>query len=163
MATYRDLIGTVTITSAGGTISFTNIPQTYDDLELFVSGRGVTAVINSFTGINFNGGDASLSSGTVISEGGAFRQTANAFTGDISGSSAAAGSFGTLNIYIPNYKTSIFKSFLSRSTSGHTSSYTQQVSACLWRSTNAITRLDILANGGFVVNSVGHLYGIKRS
>jgi len=163
MTTYRDLIGTVNITSAGATMSFTNIPQTYDDLELFVSGRGVAAVVSSFSAININGADGSLNSGTSLSYSGAVRQTANSFTGDISGSSAAANSFGTLNVYIPGYKTSIFKSLVSRSTGGHTSTYGHNFLAGLWRSTNAITRLDIIANGGFVVNSVGYLYGIKRS
>jgi len=105
------LITSVTVGS-GGAASVTlpatgTIPQTYTDLKIVISARSSYVTdpdVNIYA--KFNGSSTGYSSRAVFGNGsGAFSysSTTAGYTGLINASAATASTFGSTEIYIPNY------------------------------------------------------------
>ena len=155
-------------------IIFNNIPQTFTDLKLVVSAREggttagtvgmnvyfnteiVTTTNYSITGLLGNG--ASTSSDRTSSSGGLF-------FGNITPNAAqTTNTFSNVELYIPNYTGSNFKSCILDSVNENnaTAAY-QRLYAGLWRSTAAISTLSIYSGAAnFVQYSTFSLYGVLR-
>jgi hypothetical protein len=172
MATTYTLISSNVLGSSTATVTFSSIPATYTDLVLRVSGRfdGVSRVI----GIYFNnaGGASTLYSWTQLSGNGSSissgRGTANMqFQQDsVVGSGYTADTFGSIEMYIPNYLVSQNKPVsIDGTTENNATGSFRQATAGLWSSTAAINRIDLISQGGqnFVSGSSFYLYGIKNS
>jgi hypothetical protein len=167
-------IATITVASAGSAFSFDNIPQTYDNLLLKGSQRGVVNGLVDPIVIGFNN-DTSLlysntSLGSINSAVAASRQSGNAYMSynsylAISAATSGANFFGHLDAYIPNYKGANNKSVILGTTAeSNTSNATIAIGAGLYRSNNAITSLQLRGyNQNIDVNSVFTLYGIKNT
>ena len=160
-ATY-DCIATTTLGSGTGTVTFTSISGSYTDLILITnSATGVNDIdmyiqVNSDTGTNYswtrifgNGSTASSSRGTSTSLG--YR------VGNMSGSNVGQNN---AVIQFQNYSnTTTYKTILSRS---NNASLLVEAFVGLWRSTSAITSMDIKTqSGNFSTGSTFTLYGIK--
>ena len=167
MGAARVLISSQTVGAGGiADITFSSIPQTYTDLSLKISLRGV--------GINFpsiymdiNGVTTNRSLRWLQGSGSA----ANSYTfttpdvGTANTTSQTASTFTNGEIYIPNYTGSNNKSFSVDGVTENnaTASYTDLI-AGLWSSTAAITTLKIYINGQNMAQySSFSLYGISKS
>jgi hypothetical protein len=152
-------------------MSFGDIPSTYDDLFLCVSVRTDRAYSSDGIKLRFNGAsnDANLSYREIQGNGSsAYSQSSTTFfqSGIASGSTATSNTFGSNEIYIPNYAGSTNKSisgFGCSETNG-TEAYLTAF-AGLWSNTNAITSITILPliGSNFSANSSAFLYGIKKA
>lgn len=170
MPTTYEAIATVTVGSGGAaSIDFTSIPQTYTDLLIKYSLRdNVTSggASNNAT-VSING---STANGTSIELYGTGSAAASASLSNVkvdyhSSANATANTFGSAEIYFPNYTGSNNKSSSSdgvAETNG--SSVLMAMNANLWSQTAAITSIGLSAAGGnFVQHSTATLYGIKNS
>jgi hypothetical protein len=159
------LIQTVTVGAGGAaSIDFTSIPQTYTDLVVKVSVRQTTGSFPTlffyFNGLTTNRSFRSLygTGSSAISSNGT-----DAIAGLTTGSSETANTFGSFDIYIPNYAGSTNKSASADGVSENnaTTSY-QFLVANLWSSTAAITSLTLLTGGTLAQHSSASLYGITK-
>lgn len=156
-------ISTITVGSGGiSTIDFSNIPQSYTDLEIRLSGRATSPYID----ITFNNNTGSHSSryfyGNGSSTGGGSQAR---FLGIESSTSNTASTFGSMSIYIPNYTSSNYKSFSAESVQETNATAAEMhYVAGTWSNTSNITSIQIYpeSSGTFSQYSSATLYGIRK-
>ena len=165
MATTYTLIASSTVGSGGAAnIEFTSIPATYTDLVLKISPRldstnGTVYIDYNSTTSNQSWRRLYNSSGTAGSDN-STRQLMTAVE-----STFTANTFGSTEIYIPNYASSNYKSSsVDTVQENNSTTNTQALIANLWSDTAAITAIRIVPfSGNFVQYSTAYLYGIKNS
>ena len=171
MANTFELIASSTLASAASTIDFTSIPSTYTDLCLKASLRSsdAAAFVNYTLKFNASGGTAysvrvlygSGSAATSASSSGA----AAGDYGFQDGAGATASTFANVEIYIPNYAGSAYKSWSTDQVQENnaTAAYAGLL-AGLWSNTAAINQVTLTSSAGnFVTNSTAYLYGVKNA
>jgi hypothetical protein len=175
MANTYTLIQSVTVGSGGAaSIDFTSIPQTYTDLVFRLSVRSTgSANTWSYCMVYLNG---STTSNTMRYLHGIGSTTSSGVESNkpyliLSNANTTASVFTSGELYIPNYSGSTNKSysFDGVTENNATASY-QQLAACLFSNTAAITRITFYAGDGdlnlnqtFAQHSSVSLYGIKNS
>ena len=171
--TYIQIGSTVTVGVGGAaTIDFSSIPSTYTDLLIKLSTRDTAITANTgAVKVTFNGSTSSYTNKNL----------------NVSGSAAASGSTGTtyidvglnavmpttgnttstfsnIEIYIPNYAGSTYKSVSSDSVGENNGSAAYAgIVAGLWSNTAAITSISIAPATLFAQYTTAYLYGIKNS
>ena len=167
--TYVAIAKTV-LTGTQATVTFSGISNAYTDLVLHISARdnyaaefsGLYLKLNNDTASNYSyiylRGQSTTASSTSGSQGA---------PGYIDGNTATSNTFGSAELYFPNYTASTNKP-ISGTTVSETNSATAGTawiacSANLWRNTAAISQIDLTAWGSFVSGSRFDLYGIKNS
>lgn len=171
MATTCKLIAKGVLTSSASQIEFTNIPSTpYADLFIVTSLRSAASAPGDDTIVRFNavttnysyrfmsgnGSNAASSSGTLS---GALGPYVNAAT-------STANTFGSGEIYIPNYAGSTNKSVsVTSAQEVNATGAVIYVAASLWANTAAISTVTLLSNSSsnFLAGSSAFLYGITRA
>jgi hypothetical protein len=175
MATTCKLIAKNVLGSNAADVTFSNIPQTgYADLVLLISARSNRASV-TYEGVYLllNGDTANnMTARTLRGDGSAassFSQAAAKLLEiDTSATAANATSntFGSLEVYIPNYAGSTNKS-ISATAVHETNASTAYIGAvaALWSNTAAITSIKITPSGAnnFVSGSSFFLYGITKA
>ena len=153
-------IATNTLTSTASTVTFSSIPSTYTDLVL------VTSVLDSsgFYLLRYNS-DSGTNYSRIYLNGTGSAALSSFSANDTSHYGLAGGSTYQPTITnIMNYSnTSVFKTSIQRA---NDSANVVQTSAFLWRSTSAISSVNILSSGGgstFLAGSTFTLYGIKAA
>lgn len=169
-------IGQVVGSGASGTVTFSNIPQTFSDLILVISGRctaaateNVNITLNGVTGTSYDqqrryssGGSANLSCDQTLGGAGWGASSNGIF--QLPGTNATTGFISGGKMEILGYsQTSLFKTMiaLTRIINGLTdgSQYVMDASG-QFRSTSAITSLTAaLAAGNFATGALVTLYG----
>jgi hypothetical protein len=176
MATAYTLISSITVGSGGTSeITFSSIPNTYTDLLVKLSGR-LSQTGGSYDGFNikFNNTTSNWSSKTIsgngssVSYGGETGTYGSRFLGiNIDGSTAST--FGSLEVYIPNYAGSNYKSVSSDSvTENNATGAFIRLGTAIWSDTSAITSLtlynqDYTPSNAIVQYSTAYLYGISNA
>jgi len=156
-------IATATATGSSTAMTFSSIPQTYTDLVIVCS---LTAGNTGDAYFRFNGDTASNYSDTVMRGNGSaassVRDTGAAGIDIGAVSNITDSEVGTVIINLMNYNnTTTFKTSLIRFSEG-----TNWVTAIvgLWRSTAAITTIDITSrSGNWGSGSTFTIYGIKAA
>lgn len=168
MATTFTQIGSAVTVGSGGaaSIDFSVIPSTYTDLVLKTSVRWSNTGPDGFN-ISFNGSTSSFTcrfvegagSGTPISS------TGTRFAGGLEGTGYTANTFGSVEIYIPNYAGSTNKSYsIDSVTENNATQAFSQLIAGLWSNTSAINQITIAPSSGtFVQYSTAYLYGVSNA
>jgi len=163
-------IANFTFTGTGGSVTFSNIDQSYQDLRLVVFVRSNFAGSQLNLIIRFNGDASSVYSYTRLTGNGSAASSTRevnftgVYPGIIPASTSTAGVFGSAAIDILNYKnTSTFKTCISRVASDLNGSGTTDLGVQLWRNTAAINSLNISDVNGdsWVAGSTATLYGIR--
>lgn len=157
-------IATQTLGSSSTNVSFTSIPGTYTDLIIVFDGANITAN-NSDSFMRFNSDSTTNYSYTVLQGTGAAAQSYR-------GTSTNAINVGNTNtsirnnaiIQIMNYANSTtYKTCITRS---NNPSNLVQANVGLWRSTAAITQIDLSSEKGassWASGSTFTLYGIAAA
>ena len=162
------LIEKITVGAAGASsVTFSGIPQTgYTDLVVKASIRGAVAGVFEPINVLPNG---SSSNGTRIALYGTgsaagSENAANIRFDYFSGNTATANTFGSGEIYIPNYTSSNFKSFSMEGVAETNATNTAMaMTAGLWSITSAITSLQFTPlNGNFMSGTTFYLYGVAK-
>lgn len=159
-------ISTQTLGSAVASVTFSSIPQTYTDLVLVVTPIVTTATTFA---IRYNG----VSTGTPYSGTFLYGDGTSAVSTRLSsqneirvsyGATSRSTNTGNIIVNILNYSNATtYKTNLSRD------NYAGEASGAnvgLWRSTAAITQIDLIpVSGGTIINTgtVVTLYGIKAA
>lgn len=159
-------IYTQTVGSGGvAELSFTNIPQTFTDLKIVMSLRIANSAVANTMYMGINGAYSLISCRYVAGDGSSATSSVSTsqLIGDVSANSATANTFGTIEVYIPNYTGSNFKQYISDSVSetNGTTAYAE-LWAGLWRSTSAINALKFSASANMMQYSSITIYGITK-
>ena len=156
---------------AGGaaSVTFNNIPQTFTDLAIKVSARSGRATVEDGLVVRFNGtttgysyrilagnGSTASSVGTIYEQG---------WTVRIPAANSTSNTFGSADIYIPNYTSATNKSFSADGvTENNATEAWQTLSALLWSNTNAIASVAFsAANSTLQQGSTFTLYGVTNA
>ena len=161
---------------AGGasSITFNNIPQTFNDLMLSVSVRTTDTSLSNYVSdclFRLNNVASGYSSTWLRNNGGSpstFRATGQNWGSGLAGNGrlTTVNSFANSELYLPNYISSNFKPWMTHSsTESNTANFdsTNYSVAGLWSNTAAITSI-YLADGyaNFAQYSTFTLYGITK-
>lgn len=163
---------------SNGTIVFSNIPTTFQDLMLVVYARG-TNTTNGFGTANYLGlylnNDTSTIYSTTSLRGNGTAASSTRFTGQVyttagvvPNANATTSIFGAVIYHILNYtNTSTFKTVLARSACDLNGSGQTWLDVNLYRSTNAITQMNIydpaVSGNALLAGSTAALYGVRAS
>lgn len=161
------LLETISLTQSAASVTFDNLPASgYTDLKIVVSARSASATDRDQININFNGLTTNQSYRILYGIPGVATGSESGSkirAGYISGNSSTASTFGSCDIYIPNYTSANAKSVSADGVSETNASPAgAQIGASLWNSTAAITSIAIVTDSGsdFLANSTFSLYGI---
>jgi hypothetical protein len=168
MAYTHSLLASATVGSGGAAeINFTNIPQNYTDLCLKISARSNDATYREIW-LTINGSTTNGSARALRGDG---ANTATSYTasrvqatGYTNTTGSTANTFTSVEIYIPNYTSTNFKSFSSEGvTENNTTQAFTELDASIWSNSSAITSISLVLSSGasFVQNSTAYLYGIR--
>ena len=154
-------IATTTLSSAAGTITFNSIPATYTDLRIVL----VPVATTTFPQIRFNSDSASNYSWTYISGNGTAAQSGRfsnqtEFYTNIGGD-ASIPYMVTFDIF--SYAGSTYKTMLWNEVNDKNGSGVISPKVGLWRSTSAITAVNLRADiygTTFGAGTTATLYGI---
>jgi hypothetical protein len=166
--TYKK-IASVTVGSGGAaSIDFSSIPATYTDLIVHLSLRDEST--NGFPAVTMeiNGVTTNRSWRRLRGDGSAASSTNNT-TGEINtmpGANKTASTFGSIQVYLPNYAGSTNKSFsVDGVTEDNATASDQILTAGLWSQTTAINQLTFKSGSAtdFNQHSTATLYGILKA
>ena len=171
MANTYVAIATVTVGSGGAAqIEFTSIPQTYTDLVIKLSSRSTYNDYSDNVMLKFNSNSSNYSERTLYNVAGTAGSANQNTNGRLdfwhtSAATATASTFGSAEIYVPNYTSSNNKSVsMDTTTENNSTSVVQVLEAGLWSNSAAITSVYLApVSGNFVQYSTAILYGIKNS
>jgi hypothetical protein len=167
MALQLFKIQSVEISSPTSSVTFSSIPQGYTDLKLVGSVRSAVTnpydfiyfYMNGASGVNYPGryvrGDgSSVSTGTY--------STSYFPIQFINGNGATANTFGSFEMYIPNYTSANYKSFsIDTLEETNSSGAFMDIVSGNWTQTTAISSLLLASGSGlFTANSTFTLYGV---
>jgi hypothetical protein len=169
MAPTYKLIASATSNGSVALINFTSIPQTYTDLVVRISARNTSGNVSNSLGMKPNG-SATNDSSTWLSGNGSTasssRSTNDYNVGRITGGGATADTFGSVEIYIPNYTANANKPMSAFGVAEtNAAAVEMRINALLYSNTAALTSLEINTDGvnDFASGSNFFLYGIKNS
>ena len=168
MAATKELIKRIRLTASAASITFYNIPQDFDGLELVYSLRSnrTTAPIDTVRA-RFNGVTTGYSyralegTGSSVSSFSSTSFNAGACATD----SCTANTFGSGRLFIPNYAGSTAKSGSADAVSeSNATGANQFMTASLSTATAAIVSIEIAPETGTLFNAYGSaaLYGWKK-
>jgi hypothetical protein len=160
-------IASVVLSADAGSLNFSVIPQTFQDLMIVAQLRDTNASVTPvfFNYMNNNGGSVYSATqltgdGSSVSSGRISNQSIMGI-GLQTGSSATAGVFSANTIHILNYKSSTFKTIIYRDAVDNNGSGATRLSVGLLRDTNPLTQFSFNAAAQFVAGSTATLYGIR--
>lgn len=165
-------IETVTVPSGGqAAIEFTNVKQTYDDLQIVLSARASDPSVTSNAQVRFNGASSGWTTRYVYSILGSGIAGSSTETGtsqtsvQVVGNNATASTFSNSTIYIPNYRGNVNKVISVDTVAENNSSTAASLvfAGALWSSTAAITSISLTPSSGtWLQHTTATLYGITR-
>jgi hypothetical protein len=163
-------IASVTVGSGGASsIDFTSIPSTWTDLVVKASLRDTYtgAVTRPFI-LKLNGSSSSYSAKFLLGDGASassFSDTSG-YIGYETTTTTTANTFASLDIYLPSYAGSNYKSYsIDGVTENNGTTANASLAASLWSNTAAVNQVTLYPFSGnnFVQYSTAVLYGIKNS
>ena len=159
------LVSTVTV-GAGGTseILFSGIPQSATDLVVVASLRSNTSS-DKYIYLKLNGTSTGLTGRNLYkySASSVYSGTDASIGWGADPSNFTANTFGSVQLYIPNYSGSTNKSMSAEWTNENNASDNDLgISALLWSNTAAITSLGLSLSGTIVQYSTASLYTITK-
>ena len=162
-ATYEP-IATTTLGSAATIISFSSIPQTFTDIRIVLSIKGVTTA-GSPVRIEMNNDAANFGATWIYGDGASVVSGRGANTyGRLSGNIGIAGT-GPLLVTcdLLSYTGSTQKTLLAEFTNDNNGTGGVARTVNLFLSTAAITQLTLRYDGTFAIGTTATLYGIKNA
>jgi hypothetical protein len=170
MATTYTLLDKTTLGSTQTSVEFTGLgaySSNYTDLLVKVSAR--SARTNDAGGsdgkLEFNGATTGFSSRGLFQQGSAGSASPSSIFFFVDSNNSTSNTYGNMEVYIPNFSSSNYKSVSLDAVSENNSSTAYGVLiAGLWANTAAITSMKFTDNnGGFLATSSFYLYGIKKN
>lgn len=155
--------------SAVASVTFNNIPQTFTDLKIVFSTRTDTTATDRAVPYVWVNGSGDNSSNTrlyaIPNVANGSDRIAAGYIGYTSTATNTTNTFGSQEIYIPNYTSAYFKQMIvdGISESNSTTQAGLTLVAVLFRTTSAITSFTLYSStGNWVQHSTFTLYGITK-
>lgn len=166
MALTYEPIATTTLGSAAASITFSSIPSTYTDLRVVIT--SLNSSNNQDGKLTFNNDTATNYSDLHVygdgASAGTYRETSQAYIAIFSLSNIVTNGASMAQIDIFSYAGSTYKTVLIRTANDKNGSGSTAATVGLWRSTAAITRLDLaLTAGNYNAGTTATLYGILKA
>lgn len=173
------LIASNTLTSTAASVTFSDIPQTFTDLVLRVSARNNDTQTWGHLHLRFNSDTTSNYSYTYLAGNGS--TTASATSGNnvstrayyaVDGNTATSNTFGSVEVYIPNYNSTSAKPIgtfgVNETNSSTAGDANIAATAALYRGGSGISSITLGASSNFstvsfLSGSSFFLYGVKNS
>jgi hypothetical protein len=172
MATYT-LISSNVLSSSAASVTFSSIPATYTDLVLRVSARNTdTGTINGSLKFTLNNLGTTIYSYTQLRGTGSAASSTRSSSDVIisalyiSGGLATANTFGSTEIYIPNYTGTLQKPISAISMAeSNDAAVSMGAQAELVNLTSAVTSIEIttVSPNNLLTGSSFYLYGISNA
>jgi hypothetical protein len=165
--TYSKLAESTVGATAVASIDFTNIPQNYTDLVLKLSLRSDRAADEAGLGFRINGHTASYTykilAGNGVSASSINTPYEQTWSGRIQGANAGSNIFSSTDVYLPDYTSSIAKSYAVDSvTEKNDSTGYITMGSILQPNAQAVSSIYLSALGANLVQySTATLYGVK--
>jgi hypothetical protein len=168
MATTMKLIAKNVLGSDTATVTFSSIPGTgYTDLLMVTSTRGTNSSQAVNLVVSFNSSTSNFTYRELYGSGSsaASELGSTGRAGLTCGNTSTASTFGSTELYIPNYAGSTNKSYSVTSVSEtNASAALMNVLAGLWSNTAAITSIGVSPNAGsWKSGSSFFLFGITKA
>lgn len=167
MANTYKALSTVTVGAGGAaSITFSNIPQTYTDLIIQVSGRDTRSNLTDDFALLINGSSTTYTYQAIVGTGSTASGNTNTFSvgGIWNGNTSTASVFGNATLLIPNYASSNPKMISSDSVMENNATFSEQwINALFWNTSAPVTSLTIQGNGAgstVLQHSTATLYGV---
>ena len=159
--------------TSGYSLTITNIPQTYTDLLVVISGRNNLAAWDDNAENRLNSSATTYTStvlatnnnGTAVNVYSS-SESMNTFYGlTLAGASNTSNTFASIEYYIPNYTSSQQKIVSITGVVEANAQYRGliQTRAVLWSQTAAVSSIYFVGNGEFIAGTRIDIYGIKNS
>jgi hypothetical protein len=175
MSVFLQPIYTQTVTAANvSRITFNNIPQTFTDLVIKVSQRNTHSGPYEPFVIGFNNDTNTIYSQSSLGGDGSsvnsYRTSGNSYLSytnnmSVNAATSTTNTFGSLELYMPNYTGSNFKSVIVDSVTENNSATNVATGllAGLFRSTSAVSRVDVIGyNANISQYTTITIYGVTR-
>ena len=168
MAANFVLLEKISVGAAGASsVTFSGIPQTgYTDLVVKVSARNTYSAVSDWINVQFNSSTTGYSYRLLQGNGTSANSYSGStqYSGDIDGATATASTFGSYEMYIPNYTSANNKSYSVDAVIETNATYAESdLLAGLWSNSAAITGITFSPrNGSFVQYSTFYLYGVAK-
>ena len=161
-------IATVTVGAGGASsMAFSSIPSTYTDLCLKISARTTNAYFRDSVEIKFNGGTSAGNLRTILAQGTSVvsENQSNLYVQIEGNTGTTANTFGSAEIYIPNYISSNSKSLSTDAVTENNAAADNALylNAGLWSNSAAINAISLVGGGNFMQYSTASLYGILKA
>lgn len=163
------LIQHLTVGAGGASsIDFNSIPNTFDDLVIQVSIRAGAGTDYPGLELTFNSSGSGYSFRNLFGNGSSassFPVSLSAIrSGNVPGSGQTANTFGSISVYVPNYRSSAAKSVsIDAVAESNTTFATQEIIAGLWNNSAVISSVRLGITGFTLAqHSSASLYGITR-
>lgn len=162
-----EYINSVVLTASAANVTFSSIPQHYQDLIIFASCRSSNSSTFQASLVQINSDTSTNYSTTLLYDSGSSvlsTRTTNAdvFTYlDIAANNATSDIFGILELNFMSYSnTNIYKTMLASTSAGNAQA---RSSVHLWRSNSAINSINLYpsASGLWVSGSNFTLWGVR--
>ena len=163
-ATYEP-IATQTLASAASNITFSSIASSWTDLRVVLTGTTVSGSpspliqFNSDTGTNYS--YTRLTGNGTIAASAASTNTAGIGCSILTGFNSSTPSFASFDIF--SYAGGTYKTVLVTSENDRNGSGSTERIVGLWRSTSAITTVNLNNPSQFGTGTTATLYGIKAA
>lgn len=163
------LIARQTLSSSTATVTFSNIPQTYQHLQIRGIGKSASAG-EYFAFIRINGDSGTnYASHELVGNGSAASANGTASNNNAGGmrvaQSTEANVFGALiadfHDYTSTTKNKTIRTFTGADGNVSNTNYRVMLASGLWINTNAITSISITQSGNFASGTTFALYGFK--
>ena len=159
---------TIELTSSQSSITFSSIPQDYDDLVVKVTLRSDRSAVSSHWDIRFNSATTNYSGIRMYSTSAGSAASSTSGSGEIHagylmGSSATANTFNSASIYVSNYTASQPKSVsVDGVEEDNSTTPYKYIASGLWNDTSAITQMSLIEGLGnnLVAGCTASLYGV---
>jgi len=173
MATTYQLISSNVLSSSAASVTFSSIPATYTDLVIRMSTRSDKASWLQEVYFRFNADSTTKYSYTALigtSSAASSTRVSNdtSATGSVTvAASSTASTFASTELYLPSYLASQNKplSIIDAPEMNNTANFQMEALASLYRSTTAISSIEIglVGAGNYVSGSSFYLYGISNA
>lgn len=175
MPNTYELIAQSNITTTTASVTFSGIPNTYNDLCIHWSGRTDAAGVDRSIALRANNDSTSgaygftrmYSDGSATSASGSTR--AEVLVNGFTGTTATANIFGAGMIYLSDYTNTRAKQFSvwGATENNANESIIAYISSVATTITSAVTTLTLIGNqfagNGYIANSNFYLFGIKNT
>jgi hypothetical protein len=165
--TYTKIADYEVGSGGAASIDFTSIPSSFTDIVVKLSARTNRSDSGDDIAVKFNTSASNFTGRRIFGTGSnAVSTTCDNQVGILNGGTSTSNTFGSLELYIPNYAGSTNKSYSADATGENnaTTAYAQ-LTAGLWSVTSAITGISFYSqnSANFVQYSTATLYGVNKS